>query len=92
VGTLYGGVREGIGAAKLTYIALEFGTRSIPEVLTALRADHWLHAVKNRETPLRAAISRQVRDAFYIDTPVVESGDLRARADLIVRAARCLSA
>jgi len=91
VGTLYGGVREGIGAAQLTYIALEFGTRSIPEVLTALRADHWLHAVKNRETPLRAAISRQVRDAFYIDTPVWKAATYGRAADLLVRAARCLS-
>jgi hypothetical protein len=91
VGTLYGGVRAGIGAATLTYIALEFGTRSIDEVLTALRADHWLNAVSKRETPLRAAISRQVRDAFYIDTPVWKAATYGRAADMIVRTGRRLS-
>jgi hypothetical protein len=59
--------------------------------LTALRADHWLNAVSKRETPLRAAISRQVRDAFYIDTPVWKAATYGRAADMIVRTGRRLS-
>jgi predicted deacylase len=91
VGAVYSGVRESVRSAVLTYIALEFGTYPIPVVLTALRADHWLHAVQNRETPLRATISRQVRDAFYVDTPAWKAATYGRAADLIVRAGRCLA-
>src|SRR5262249_33000701 len=54
---------------EVTYLALEFGTQPSWEVLTALRADHWLHAVPNRVTGLRDGVKRQIRDAFYIDAP-----------------------
>jgi hypothetical protein len=53
----------------VTYWGLEFGTLSEWDVLTALRADAWLHAVPNRVTQMRAAIKRLIRGAFYIDTP-----------------------
>ncbi|HEV2363997.1 MAG TPA: M14 family metallopeptidase [Caulobacteraceae bacterium] len=53
--------------AEVTGIALEFGTLSLEEVLTAVRADAWLHAHSNRESGQWAAIKRQVRDAFYGD-------------------------
>jgi predicted deacylase len=93
VGTMYSGVRSSLNAAvQLTYVALEFGTKPINEVLTALRADHWLHAVANRDTPLRAGISRQVRDAFFVDTPAWKAATYGRTADMIVRTARCLSA
>jgi hypothetical protein len=93
VGTMYSGIRGTLrDSVQLTYVALEFGTKPVDEVITALRADHWLHAVKNRETPLRARISRQLRDAFYVDTPAWKTAVYGRAADLIVRAARCLSA
>jgi uncharacterized protein DUF2817 len=91
VGAMYRGVRESASNATLTYIALEFGTHPINTILTALRADHWLHAVRNRETPLRATISRQIRDAFYVDTPAWKAATYGRAADMIVRAGRCLS-
>jgi hypothetical protein len=92
VGSVYCGVRESVRNAPITYIGLEFGTRPINEVLLALRADHWLHAVKDRETPLRAAINRQMRDALYVDTPAWKAAVYGRAADMIVRAGRCLSA
>src|SRR5262245_45940582 len=45
---------------EVTYLALEFGTKPPWEVLTALRADHWLHAVPNRVTALRDEIQNQI--------------------------------
>lgn len=59
--------------AEFTSIALEFGTQALDQVLTALRADQWLHnqaeAGRPVEPALRQAIKQQVRDAFYTDTP-----------------------
>ena len=91
VGTLYRGVRDSVRSKALTFIGLEFGTKPMNDVLTALRADHWLHAVKDRDTPLRATISRQVRDAFYVDTPAWKAATYGRAADMIVRAGRGLA-
>jgi hypothetical protein len=62
---------------ELTYLALEFGTRPIAEVLAALHADAWLHALPDRPTPHREAILRQVREAFLIDSPAWRDRDRR---------------
>jgi hypothetical protein len=75
---------------EVTYLALEFGTVSEWEVLTALRADAWLHAVPNRVTQMRAAIKRQIRDAFYIDTPWWKAAVYGRSADFAIRASRAL--
>jgi hypothetical protein len=48
-------------------MALEVGTQSLIEVLTALRADAWLHAHGDVASPQGQAIKSQVRDAFYGD-------------------------
>lgn len=56
--------------ARVTGIALEYGTVETARVLEALRADNWLHA---HGDPLNAegqAIKAQVRDAFHVDTDV----------------------
>jgi hypothetical protein len=53
--------------AQCTGMALEVGTRSLMEVLTALRADAWLHANGDLESRRARAIKAQVRDAFYGD-------------------------
>jgi uncharacterized protein DUF2817 len=91
VGTLYRGVRDSVRSKAVTFIGLEFGTKPMNDVLTALRADHWLHAVNDRDTPLRAMISRQVRDAFYVDTPTWKAATYGRAADMIVRAGRGLA-
>ena len=54
--------------AEYTGIALEYGTVPIAEVLDALRADQWAENHPELAAPQRAAIRRQVRDAFYTDT------------------------
>jgi hypothetical protein len=53
--------------AEVTGMALEFGTRSLIDVLTALRADAWLHAHGDLDSAQGRAIKAQVRDAFYGD-------------------------
>ena len=53
--------------AECTGMALEVGTQSLIEVLTALRADAWLHAHGDVASPQGQAIKSQVRDAFYGD-------------------------
>ena len=65
---------DGLGAlggllphAEVTGMALEVGTRSVIEVLAALRADAWLHAHGDLGSPQGRAIKAQVRDAFYGD-------------------------
>ena len=55
--------------AEYTGIALEYGTVPLAEVLDALRADQWAENHPELAAPQRAAIRRQVRDAFYTDTP-----------------------
>jgi hypothetical protein len=53
--------------AEVTGMALEIGTQSLIEVLTALRADAWLHAHGDLGSPQGLRIKAQVRDAFYGD-------------------------
>lgn len=47
-------------------LGIEYGT--VPDVRTALRADHWLHARGQLDSDQGRAIKQQLRDAFYIDT------------------------
>jgi hypothetical protein len=54
--------------ARVTGIALEYGTVDSAEVLEALRADNWLHAHGDPKSPQGQAIKAQVRAAFYVDT------------------------
>lgn len=56
--------------ARVTGIALEYGTVETAQVLEALRADNWLHAHGDPQSTQGQAIKRQVRDAFYVDTEV----------------------
>ena len=74
------------------YLALEFGTVSSMEVLSALRADHWLHAVPNRDTPLRNTIMRQMRDAFYLDVPWWRAAVYGRSVDIAIRASQAFGA
>jgi hypothetical protein len=77
--------------AEVTSIALEFGTRPVAEVLTALRGDHWLHAVPDRDTPLSEAIKKGIRDAFYADTPCWKAAVYGRTCDLVLRTGRGLA-
>lgn len=53
--------------AEVTGMAMEVGTRSLAEVLLALRADAWLHAHGDPLSPAAAPIKAAIRDAFYGD-------------------------
>lgn len=77
--------------AESTSIALEFGTLPVTEVLTALRADHWLHGVPDRDTPLRAEIQKNTRDAFFVDAPCWKAAVYGRTCDVVLRAGRGLS-
>jgi hypothetical protein len=73
--------------AETTAITLEYGTVPIMEVLHALRSEQWLenHPEANAET--YAAIKKQMRDAFYVDTDewknrIVDQGIDATRAAL----------
>lgn len=56
-----------LGQAEVTGIALEVGTKSVMEVLDALRADAWLHAHGDPASEQGRAIKAKIRDAFYGD-------------------------
>ena len=56
--------------ATYTGMAMEYGTQPIPDVLNALRGDHWLHQHPDAPAELQAAIKQRVKDAFYTDTDV----------------------
>jgi hypothetical protein len=74
---------------EIGYLALEFGTVSSMEVLSA-RADHWLHAVPNRDTPLRNKIMCQIRDAFYLDVSWWKAAVYGRSVDFAIRATQAL--
>jgi hypothetical protein len=73
------------------YVALEYGTKPVWEVLTALRADHWLHSIPKRKTELRDDIKRNLRDALYVDTSAWKAAVYGRAADFVFRAARGLA-
>ena len=56
--------------ARVTGIALEYGTVDSAQVMEALRADNWLHAHGDPTGPEAAAIKAQIRAAFYVDTDI----------------------
>ena len=53
-----------------TSIALEYGTVPVPDVLQAVRADNWLHQHGDIHSALGVAIKGQIRNAFYVETPL----------------------
>jgi hypothetical protein len=75
---------------ELTFLALEFGTIPMLDVLTALRGDHWLHSCSNVDPALRTEIQSQMRNAFYNDSPDWQAAVYGRTADFIYRACRGL--
>jgi hypothetical protein len=49
-------------------MAIEVGTQPLEAVITAVRADNWLHARGDVGSEQGRAIKTQIRDAFYGDT------------------------
>jgi predicted deacylase len=90
-GTMARGIERARPELELTFIGLEFGTRPVMEVLTALRADHWLHSHGGGDQAAAARIRRQMRDAFYTDTAAWQAAVYGRTADLAFRALRGLA-
>jgi hypothetical protein len=91
-----GTVAHGLGAtwraAEFTYVALEFGTRPLLEVLNALRADHTLRARGTPDPAALAAVGRQMREAFYTESAAWQAAVSGRVADFAYRASRGLAA
>ncbi|HTQ13143.1 MAG TPA: M14 family metallopeptidase [Rhizomicrobium sp.] len=68
-GTIDKAVARWMKGKQLTFAALEVGTRSTRDVFDALRRDNWLHLHARPGHRDWKAIKRQIRDAFYVDTP-----------------------
>ena len=67
-GLMFNAAYEECPQAEYTGIALEYGTLPQDDVMLSLRADQWLENHPGTDDATRAAIKRQVRDAFYVDT------------------------
>lgn len=72
-------------SVEVISVALEFGTVPIMQVLTALRADHWLHGRSEQNTHLSTIIKQQILDAFYVDTKAWKAAVYGRTADIIFR-------
>ena len=68
-GLMWNAAYDECAQAEYTGIALEFGTVPLLQTIEALRAEQWLENHPEVDDTRRAAIKRQLRDAFYIDTP-----------------------
>lgn len=65
VGDGLSGSHKLLPQAQVTAVALEFGTLKIEQILEAVRADAWLHAYGDPESPEGRAIKAQIRAAFF---------------------------
>lgn len=68
-GPIQHAVIDGLPGLRHTGICLEYGTVPQERMHAVLRADHWLHQHPEAEPALARAIRRDLRDAFYVDTP-----------------------
>ena len=66
-GTIAHGVERALSNVETYFLALEYGTLSMKEVMTAVRADNWLYGSGDVSSDLGEQIKRQIRDAFYCD-------------------------
>jgi hypothetical protein len=90
-GTLASGFQAALPQQEITYLGLEFGTRPVQEVLTALRADHWVHARAPDDAVRSAAAQHLMRAAFYCDMPAWQAAVYGRTADFVFRTCRALT-
>lgn len=67
-GTLDAAALEECPQAEYNGLTLEFGTLPGMKVLSALRAEQWLHQHPDAPDRLRRQIKQQLRAAFYVET------------------------
>jgi hypothetical protein len=87
-GTIDKAVSRWMKGKQLTFAALEVGTAPVREVFDALRRDNWLHLNAKPGHRDWQTIKRQVRDAFYPDTPEWKRKVWDHAAQIADRAAR----
>jgi hypothetical protein len=58
-------LQDELPGAETTAVALEYGVKPVADTLGALRADHWLHARGDVNSPLGREIKSAIRSAFY---------------------------
>jgi hypothetical protein len=90
-GTLVSGFQAALPKQEITFLGLEFGTRPVQEVLTALRADHWVHARAPGDAVRSAAAQQLMRAAFYCDMPAWQAAVYGRTADFVFRTCRALT-
>jgi hypothetical protein len=78
-GLMWAAAGQECAQAEYTGIAMEYGTLPFDQVIDALRAEQWLENHPQAGADQRVTIKRQLRDAFYVDTPqwkvrIVEQG------------------
>lgn len=66
-GSLVHGAHEELGAGRLTMIGLEYGTHPIPVTMNSLRAETWLEARGDVDSPQGRRIKQALLDAFYVN-------------------------
>lgn len=67
-GLMWTAIHDAAPQAEYTGIALEYGTEPIPEIIDALRGDHWLALHPEAPAELAAQIKARLKRAFYTDT------------------------
>lgn len=85
-GPLINGAHSLLPEAEVTCLALEYGTLPVAEVLTALRAEHWLHEYGDVSSPLGKEIKRQFRDSLYVDTDEWKSEVVERAREMVAKA------
>jgi len=86
VGNMATALDQELAGAELTSITLEFGTVSGPEVLNAMRGDHWLHLHGDPASAGGPAIKAAIRDAFYCDRDDWKDRVWERAAEILTRA------
>ncbi len=67
-GLMWMSVKEECPQAEYTGIAMEYGTVPVPEVVDALRGEHWLNLHVEAPLELARAIKQRMFNAFFTDT------------------------
>ena len=67
-GLMWNSAYEECAQAEYTAIAMEYGTLPLPDMIMALRAEHWLYNHPEAPADLAKRIKQQMLDAFYVDT------------------------
>jgi hypothetical protein len=74
------------GEHTLTYVALEFGTVEVLDVLEALRADNWCYQQRHRDPLLTKTIGQEMRAVFYPDSEDWRQAVLHRSAQVLTKA------